>query len=98
MLKKAMWENAGIIRNKTGLKNALRVLDDIALITRNSRVYASKEGYELRNSLIAAKLIAEAALVREDSIGAHYREDTAEDVPQTTDRYAETLGAEVSRI
>jgi len=75
MLKKTMWENAGIIRTQRGLNNALRVIDDIQLIIRNSRVFTTKEGYELRNSIIASKLITEAALKRENSIGAHYRED-----------------------
>lgn len=93
MLKKAMWENAGIVRSEAGLSNALRVLDDIQLITRNSRVYASKEGYELRNSLITAKLIAEAALNRKNSIGAHFREDVSEVLPRIENRIAE-----VSRI
>lgn len=93
MLKKAMWENAGIVRSEVGLSNALRVLDDIQLITRNSRVYASKEGYELRNSLITAKLIAEAALNRKNSIGAHFREDVSEVLPRIENRIAE-----VSRI
>lgn len=69
------------------------MLDDIQLITRNSRVYASKEGYELRNSLITAKLIAEAALNRKNSIGAHFREDVSEVLPRIENRIAE-----VSRI
>lgn len=98
MLKKAMWENTGIVRNEFGLKNALRVLDDIELITRNSRVYASKEGYELRNSLVAAKLITEAALERKNSIGAHFREDAAEDVVRALDKITEANVAGVSRI
>ncbi len=78
MLKKAMWQNAGIVRNEAGLKNALRVIEDIKLISRNSRVCATKDAYELRNSIIAAQLIAEAALNRENSIGAHFREDAPE--------------------
>ena len=78
MLKKAMWQNAGIVRTQSGLNNALRVIDDITLISRNLRVYSTKDGYELRNSIIAAKLIVEAALRRENSIGAHYREDMPE--------------------
>lgn len=81
MLKKAMWENAGIIRTKAGLNNALRVIDDVRLITRYSRVFSTKAGYELRNSIITSKLIAEAALRRDNSIGAHFREDAPE-MPQ----------------
>lgn len=80
MLKKTMWENAGIIRTKTGLSNALRVIDDIELIMRHKRVFSDREGYELRNSIIASKLIVEAALNRENSIGAHFREDSKDNV------------------
>ncbi len=75
MLKKAMWQNAGIIRTGAGLKNALRVIEDIKLISRNSRVCSNKEGYELRNLITTAELIVEAALNRENSIGAHFRQD-----------------------
>ena len=78
MLKKAMWQNAGIVRTKDGLNNALRVIEDIKLISKHSRVYSTQEGYELRNSIIAAQLITEAALSRENSIGAHFREDAQE--------------------
>ena len=89
MLKKAMWENAGIIRTKAGLNNALRVIDDVRLITRYSRVFSTKAGYELRNSIITSKLIAEAALRRDNSIGAHFREDAPE-MPQVAVDLKET--------
>ncbi len=56
MLKKAMWQNAGIVRNEAGLKNALRVIEDIKLISRNSRVCATKDAYELRNSNNCSKI------------------------------------------
>lgn len=78
MLKKTMWENAGIVRTSAGLNNALRIIDDIQLITRNSRVFTTKEGYELRNSIITSKLIVESALNRSNSIGAHFRQDSLE--------------------
>lgn len=78
MLKKAMWENAGIVRTEEGLQNALRIIEDIKLITRNARIYATSDGFELRNSLIASELIVCAALKRTNSVGAHFREDAAE--------------------
>lgn len=78
MLRKTMWKNAGIIRTQAGLENALRVIEDISWIVKHSRVFVSKDGYELRNSILASKLIVEAAIKRTDSIGAHFREDTPE--------------------
>lgn len=88
MLKKAMWENAGIVRTQEGLSNALRVIDDIQLITSGRRVFGTKDGYELRNSIIASKLIVEAAMKRTVSIGAHFRED-AEDTKENIGNYGE---------
>ena len=53
-----MWQNAGIVRtHEAGLNNAFRVIDDITLISRNLRVYSTKDGYELRNSIIAAQIV-----------------------------------------
>ncbi len=88
MLKKAMWENAGIIRTQEGLNNALRVIDDIQLITSGRRVFSTKDGYELRNSIIASKLIVEAAIERTVSIGAHFREDT-QNIEETVNNHGE---------
>lgn len=70
-LQHLMWEKAGIVRTKKGLAEALlqlekwkRKLDKI----RNFNI----ELAEIRNMVLTAKLITEAALKREKSLGAHY--------------------------
>jgi len=54
------WRYAGIVRNAQGLKNGLQLLDRIQ---------------ENSNLLTVARLIHECAVAREESRGAHYRED-----------------------
>ena len=77
-----MWERAGIVRTGEKLE---RVLDEIAALKqRLARVSTPRprafnltwqQALDLRNLLAASELIARSALMREDSRGAHYRED-----------------------
>jgi succinate dehydrogenase / fumarate reductase flavoprotein subunit/fumarate reductase flavoprotein subunit len=81
-LGKVMWERVGIVRDGVKLK---RALDEIAqLIPQLDRLGVSggrafnltwQQALDLRNLLTASELIARSALLREDSRGAHYRED-----------------------
>jgi len=63
-----MWEHAGIDRTAKGLRVCLRRLDEIAA---RLPVGATEEG----NMVDTARLIAEAALLRKESRGGHYRSD-----------------------
>ena len=81
-LGKVMWANAGIVRDGAKLKRALEDLS--ALTARTKEMAASgarafnltwQQALDLRNMLTASELIARSALMREDSRGAHYRED-----------------------
>jgi succinate dehydrogenase / fumarate reductase flavoprotein subunit/fumarate reductase flavoprotein subunit len=81
-LGKVMWERVGIVRDGAKLKHAL---DEIAGLTAQlDRLSVSggrgfnltwQQTLDLRNLLTASELIARSALLREDSRGAHYRED-----------------------
>jgi L-aspartate oxidase len=62
-LRKAMSLNAGVLRNKTGLNRLLAVIDAL-----QSRYGQTAEG-------VAARLVAEGALARRESVGAHARSD-----------------------
>jgi L-aspartate oxidase len=68
-VKRIMWSKVGIVRDEEGLKNALSALDDIASRPLNTRSW---------NFVTLARLVAEAALARRESRGAHYRSDYPE--------------------
>ncbi len=80
-IKNIMWDNAGILRSEKGLTNALFELSEIekalGLCEGAQRKCLNREQYELRNMLVVARAIAEAALGRKEGIGAHYRCDSA---------------------
>ncbi len=61
-----MWRNAGLIRRAEDLRGAV---DELA------RMVKEKVNERTRNFVILAKLMAEAALWREESRGGHFRED-----------------------
>ena len=81
-LGKVMWDRAGIVRDGKKLKQAL---EEIATLKERAAKIASKGGrafnlgwqqaLDVRNLLAASELIARSALAREESRGAHYRED-----------------------
>jgi len=71
-LQGLMWDKVGIVRDGAGLAEATRQLSAwrAALPPPSDR-----PSYELANMLLAGRLVAEAALIREESRGAHYRTD-----------------------
>jgi len=71
-LQQLMWERAGIVRNAAGLEEARLALSAWQAAPPQPRDQA---GYELDNLLLAGRLVAEAAWLRHESRGAHYRED-----------------------
>ncbi len=66
-LRNVMYANVGLVRNEAGLREAVRRIGEL------ERVAAGMS--PLRNLLVAARLIAEAALARRESRGSHYRSD-----------------------
>ncbi|MGZ4856968.1 MAG: fumarate reductase (CoM/CoB) subunit TfrA [Methanobacteriaceae archaeon] len=84
-LQNIMWNKVAIIRREKGLKSALksiyRLSEDLSAI----KVLDGKgfnqhlqDALELENMILVAKLVARAALIREESRGSHYREDYPE--------------------
>ena len=74
-LQDLMWRNVGIARNGTRLLLSARILN---LWQRTMPLPETPADFELRNMLVVARLIVEAALQRRESRGAHYREDFAD--------------------
>jgi succinate dehydrogenase/fumarate reductase flavoprotein subunit len=81
-LGRVTWEKVGIVRHGDKLKAALA--DIASLQHRAAQMGATggrafnltwQQALDMRNMLTAAELIARSALLREDSRGAHYRED-----------------------
>jgi L-aspartate oxidase len=68
-IKRVMWERVGILRDKDSLSRALKEFDQIA---------SGKLGTSSRNFVTLARLVATAALWREESRGGHYRNDFPE--------------------
>lgn len=71
-LQTLMWDKVGIIRNGKNLAKAADILYNwqCALFQPTDRT-----SYELKNMILNARLITEAALIREESRGAHFRTD-----------------------
>jgi L-aspartate oxidase len=78
-LRQVMWEKVGIIRDGTGLDEAVRSILDLERGLRPGLL--SRPGLEARNLLFVGRLIAESALRRTESRGAHFRRDHPEREP-----------------
>lgn len=76
LLRKIMWERAGIIRCADSLKDAWSRLFPFKGITEGN--YLTRHELELKNMITVASLIVKAALTRKGSVGAHYRSDYKE--------------------
>ena len=72
-LKKLMWEKVGIVRNKQDLTVALRQLREWDRMMKNHA--PDRNIFELKNMIVTALLITRSALIREGSVGAHFRRD-----------------------
>ncbi len=68
-IKRVMWERVGIIRDRESLRRALKEFDQISSANLST---------SSRNFVTLAKLVATAALWREESRGGHYRTDFPE--------------------
>jgi L-aspartate oxidase len=71
-LRALMWKYAGLLRDGAGLREASRGLDALKK-TMPRGLY--RRALEARNLHIVAELIVASALGREESRGAHYRND-----------------------
>ena len=67
-IRSVMWEHAGIARTAVGLRECLSLLD---AIEQRLPTGATEEA----NMVQTARLIADAALLRKESRGGHYRSD-----------------------
>jgi fumarate reductase flavoprotein subunit len=104
-----MWDDVGILRTAQGLKRALsrlQALDETLARTGvgdGDRVFnlTWHDWMNLRSLVDVSRVIATAALAREDSRGAHFREDFPDAGPIATSDYtvvrAAASGLELAR-
>ncbi len=71
-LQQLHWDNAGIVRDKDGLARAAATL---AAWQANLPPPADQPAGELANLILTGRLLTEAAYIREESRGAHFRAD-----------------------
>jgi fumarate reductase flavoprotein subunit len=78
-----MWEDVGILRSAQGLQRALATLKELDVKLSNTGVVDGDRAFNLswhdwlnlKNQIAVSRVIATSALAREDSRGAHFRED-----------------------
>ena len=85
-LADVMWNDVGISRSKESLQRARTKLDELDRRINQMGVGDLQRAYNLtwqdwmnlRNLILVSKSVTEAAIARENSRGAHYREDFTE--------------------
>src|SRR5688500_7575073 len=73
-LKALMWRLCGVRRSGEGLSEALEAVDQWRRYVL-ARQFDNLEGWELQNMLTLARVMIQAALLREESRGVHLRTD-----------------------
>jgi len=83
-LQALMWDKVGIVRDGAGLAEASLTL---SMWQRSMPPPTDRPSHELANLLLAARLVTEAALMRRESRGAHFRTD----FPETLDAWRRNI-------
>ncbi len=78
-LQRLLWDKVGIIRHQKGLTKAA---DTLAGWQEALPPPSDLPSYEMNNLVAVGRLVTEAALLREESRGAHFRSDFPQTLPQ----------------
>lgn len=78
-LQQLLWNKVGIIRHREGLTEAA---DTLAAWQKSLPQPTDRHSHELSNLVLTGRLVTEAALLREESRGAHFRSDFPEPSPK----------------
>ncbi|GAP37483.1 L-aspartate oxidase [Piscinibacter sakaiensis] len=89
-----MWDDVGIVRSAEGLQRALHTLGELDAALERSGVAGDDRAFNLswhdwlnlKNLIAVSRVIATSALARDDSRGAHFRQDhpATGDLPGST--------------
>ena len=90
-----MWDDVGIIREKAGMERALGRLDQLEAELASAGVPDGNRAFNLswhdwlnlKSQIQMSKVVAYAALARENSRGSHFREDFKEPGDLATSRF-----------
>jgi L-aspartate oxidase len=86
-LRRLMWGKVGLIRSGDSLTAAVAQL--LRWERQVARVYGTRRELEVKNMIQVARCIAESALWREHSVGAHYRSDFQDEKPPGWNRHSQ---------
>jgi L-aspartate oxidase len=78
-LQNLLWDKVGIIRSKEDL---IEAADTLAAWQGSLPPPRDRQSYELANLVLTGRLMAESALLREESRGAHFRSDFPRSLPK----------------
>lgn len=92
-LQRIMWQHAGLLRDAAGLYAAREELDSLRV---KIPTILTREALELRNLQLIGDAITFSALAREESRGAHYRNDFPKRNDAQFARHSVMRGVEVS--
>jgi fumarate reductase (CoM/CoB) subunit A len=74
-LRWIMWKNASVVRTEGGLKSIISYISSAPMPAVTSDDV--REFVDYRNMLVVGRMVAESALMRNESRGTHYRADCA---------------------
>ena len=78
-LQHLMWSNVGMVREQEGLRQAA---DTLARWQHSLPIATDRHSWEMTSLVQVGRLATEAALLREESRGAHFRRDHPEPSPR----------------
>lgn len=90
-LQEAMWNGAGIFRNKDALQQTLDKIDSLDQVRMKAKIPEElAECCIVKNMLTTARLIVRSAMTREESRGAHVRTDISQDWDNSSSPFGHT--------
>ncbi|MGH7682882.1 MAG: succinate dehydrogenase/fumarate reductase flavoprotein subunit, partial [Vulcanimicrobiaceae bacterium] len=87
----AMWEKVGVARDATGLRQGIAALQLLEERAARTSVDGSPQynlswhaALDVQNAVVVGRMVAQSALIRKESRGAHYRSDFPAEDPEWT--------------